>query len=98
MVESQRWPIVAHADSLRMLTPATKYELIESVLTFLNVDEAKCANPSADEIIMHAGGIVATRFLDDKQLIEYALNQVCSDDGKLDASKIRKALVPGLIA
>ena len=47
---------------------------------------------------MHAGGIVATKFLDDKQLIEYALSQVCSDDGKLDAGKIRKALVPGLIA
>ena len=98
MVESQRWPIIAQGDSLRLLTPATKYELIESVLTFLNVDEARCVNPSVDEIIMHSGGIVATKFLDDRQLIEYALKQVCADDGKLCAGKIRRALVPGLIA
>lgn len=71
-----------------MLTPVSKYELIEGILVYLNADEKRCQNIEASEICIHAKGLIKNDYLT-REHIELGL-RLLGDGKKLDYLSIRR--------
>jgi hypothetical protein len=71
-----------------VLTPESKYELIEGLLVYLNADESRCQTIDVSEICIQAKGLIKSEYLT-REHIELGL-KLLGDGRKLDYLSIRR--------
>jgi len=95
--ERQKHFIVKVGANFAVIDEMAWKELIDSVLIFINADEARAAAPvMTRQILMENDGTIQKKFLTE-QLIEFALNTICEDDGRLSANKVSRFLALSLL-
>lgn len=70
---------------------------MNQVLTYVNADECRAtiAN-TAKSILREHDGMISKKYLDE-QLVEFALNTICDENGKLSATKVSNFIALSLL-